>query len=1724
MRKRAAVALALLVVLVGLAAYKRHAVVHYVLVHAVALATGYDVRLTEERIGSSHAAFVGIEMRWRGRTVLRARRIDVWYSLRDLLPGSAHRFGLIGIALDDPSVALVAYADGTYDVPLHAKRALLPSLPAPPNAVPLRFFVRVTHGSIRFESTARGESLVVRNVEAAGRFDTAGRTHYAASGDVMAGEPKPFSLRGTVDPARGFAMQRFRASVLPLPALANMLLGSSDVAVLAGTAYDVDAKAFAIGQPYEPMHYGYSFGFTLLRGALTLPGLVKPIEGIDGRLSLFDDTLFIPHMRATLAGIPLRAQGAIYDFARPQIRVGVTGDGDLSQLRYAFAFSARQALVGPLKIGVLVEGSLHDPLIVATVRSPRIYYRGFPFDALHANVIYHHALIALAPLQFRYGGVAAYGEGSLELGTGVRERLDLHFEAPANRLPYAGALLGEEPLVGDAALSGTDLRVDVSGSLAAASGIDAAAALFDFGPNGVARVAPFWMSAGGGDLLAGFRLDRPSGTSAFWLSARDVRMGLARSGGALPNLALPQMPPIEGDVRSVGVVGGSRDGTLVLAGNVDAGRTAIARVPFDALQATFDGSLAGASISSVSARGPWGEFTGNGAFSGTSIVARGRFAGDLGALQPLAGGIAARGSARGDIAIGLLRDGVLVQVAGLKMEHASVAGVPVRRADGTLVISGDEVHVYDAHVMAAGGDLVASGSIGLRGARARGGTLSLVGSGLDAVALRALGVPLQGGRLALAGRMGRGASLPTFSGAASFADVGIAGHSLSGSTGVRFDGSNVRFAHAVAGIDGIYGFAQGEVANVASHAPSLAIHAVVPAGGIASALATLHEPSYAMDGTFDANLSIGGTIAGPSVSGEIGTPAGSVNGLPFLDGSAHIFAAPATLSASDGSVLVGTTRAAFDASLGANASEVDLRAPSATFSDFNNFFDTGDTLAGHGAVAFSLRRRGVRVRTDGNVDVRGFRYRSLPIGDTHAAWSSRRNVVRGSVVVGGPQGLLHASGSIALRPHARWQQTIERSRYDMRASVQNLDLGLWVAVLGFPAVPITGRAFGEASMTGAYPALHLDGSTQIRNGTFGRFPMNLFAMRFRSQGRRLEIQDGEIAGPGLDAQISGSLGLHARDPLDLHVRAQTNDLPSFLAQVTRVRVPLRGAFAGTLAVGGNFAAPIFDATFTGTNVHAAGVPIESLFGSVRLQGDKVELYDAGATFTRGTARITGDVPLRLRPPGVLRGAPISFTLDATNVDASILDSLFGYDTALGGTISTHVSLSGTVQDPRMSGNVRIQHGSYSSKLDEAPISNANAAIAFSGSHVSLASLTAHAGSGSIAAHGDANLAAPDGPAFSGSIVLDRAQFSSPQFGSATIDGPLRISRTTGDALLSGSLAMTNTTIPFAAFVGGAAGGAGVAGGWPIAFDLALKAGQNVRVRGSGYGAGLDISGTGDATLAGTLAAPTLLGRFDSTGGSLTYFDRSFRVLQGRVDFAPTDGIVPTLHAVATTTVVNPDPDVARNPFGSATITILVNGPVDDLKIDFVSDPTGYTRDQIIAMLAPFGGFISGIQFNPYEVEIPGGAAVAVNNAPVPGGVFVTRNGTLTVSQEAFSILNAQFASGLLAPIENVLGQTLGLGDVNLTLGYFGNVGVSVRRVLGKTVTAVYSSTFGQPSRQTFGLRFSPDQLDAAALQFFYQTGQLRLFQTPGDTFGPVLLGQPLEGQSGFSFTFQHFFH
>jgi autotransporter translocation and assembly factor TamB len=1749
-RKGLAIGLVAAVLLAGFATMRRHELLRFI-IGAAAGAAGYSVSIARQSIGFDGMQLRGVHVSRAGVPLLDAARIDVRYSLRDLLPGSTRRFGIAAIDIDAAKLSIVRAADGTYNFLGPPPRPGLPQarLPIEVDNVPVRFTLRMRDTSIEllepaaFDSSAR--RVVIGGFTVDASIDTSKVSRYRAHG-AFAGNrrPDPFTIDGTMDAVRGYAMHRARAPRFPLRALANYFADSPVIRVLKGRARNFDARLYALDvRPNVTPDYHANLQLDIDGGSLALAMLAAPVDDVRGRVQLVDDTFFLRRIDARLAGVTLHVTGGIYDFAggltgSPQLRLGISGDGDLSAFRHAFTFTRNEPMSGPLQIGVLVAGPIGDPVIVANAASGRAIYRNVPFDALRAGVVYHHSVVGFAPLTARYGSTQLSVRGTLETEKHLTSELALHVAGPASGMPFLNRLMGAEPVRLDAVAHGVDTNFSVQAAAASARGIGPMAALISLGPAGTAEVAPFWLHTAGGSLTGGYVLDRPHSSSAYWATASGLSLHTVAT--QFPGLTLPQVPELGGVLHSASIVGGNQGSTAAIAGTIDGGKLEIANVPFSFAHASFDGSPAAARLTGIVAAGPWGTFSGNGQMSSKAFVAGGDYRGTFEGLHQFIGSdLRAHGAIAGGASIAVEGDKIVVQGRNLRLHDASLRGIPVSSADLTLAIAGPELQVYSARAQAAGGRVVASGSLGLS-RRADPGSLALGVRNLDAAGLRGLGLPFDAGRITASGRLSAGTLIPEFHGGVAIAGGRMQKYAVSGNGDVALAGDRVELRRVTGSLGSTYANVDGSIGTLTGRAPSYALDAVVAAGDVANMLHALGYPSYQTQGTFNAKLHIGGSGSTPNVSGAVEAPAGNVNGLPFVEARAQLSASPYGVRAKAGSVRVGTTAARFDAAAGPHFTAVSVDAPKAVLSDFNNFFDAGDLLAGRGRVALAAEVDGSRVHSRGRIAIDGFAWHDLPIGETSADWASARDSVTGTVAIGGSEGRLRAAGSLQIRPSADIRSTILDSRYDLSANISNADLSLWTAAFGFAQLPVRGRADASLQLDGRFPDIGLRAQAAVRNGGVGPLALDTATASVHGQRGVVTIDTAEIATQGLQANASGTVGLRPNDPLDVSLHAATSQLPALISQFTGATVPVTGSFESTLHVGGTFHSPTFVAGIDATDVDAYGIAIASFFGEVRLHGRQLILSNAGATISGGELTLAGSLPLELAPLRVgPEDQPISFDVDAVGLNPAAFDGLFGSGTRLGGSIDGHFGLTGTIARPIVIGHATLQNGSYVSDVERTPITAAAGRLTFNRTSASIDRVSAKFGNGTVAASGRVafprGFAVQNGFSFVVKAIAHDAQLDLPEYGTGTVNADLALTKTpSSSSLLSGNVTLSDASLPFAAFVRAAQGGgdSSTPGGGlhlpPLAFDVTADAGRNVRVRGAGYGAGLDIGAAGSVRLAGTLASPQLIGTIASTGGTLTYFDRAFRVREGNVAFSQGAGLIPDIHAVATTSVVNPDPDRARNPYGVAEITIAVNGPIDGLKIDFDTNPPGYTRDQIISMVAPFGGFLNGIAFNaqsPYQVSSPGGITPLGAVSPLPPGAYQTRNGVITVGQEAFNILNAQFAAGLLAPLEGALGQGLGLSSIDLNLGYYGNVGVTATRLLGKTVSAIYATTFGIPQIQSFGIKMQPSAFTSATLNFFYQTGPTKLFQEPVTVIGPsnqLQLAQPLLGNSGFNVSVQRY--
>jgi hypothetical protein len=462
----------------------------------------------------------------------------------------------------------------------------------------------------------------------------------------------------------------------------------------------------------------------------------------------------------------------------------------------------------------------------------------------------------------------------------------------------------------------------------------------------------------------------------------------------------------------------------------------------------------------------------------------------------------------------------------------------------------------------------------------------------------------------------------------------------------------------------------------------------------------------------------------------------------------------------------------------------------------------------------------------------------------------------------------------------------------------------------------------------------------------------------------------------------------------------------------------------------------------------------------------------------------------------------------------------GSGTKLTGTVDGHLGIEGTVGAPRVLGSVSLSGASYVSNVETAPIREAAARLVFEGTSVALQAFHARVGGGTVDADGRLNLpvegAVTQGYAIN--ITAKAAQLNVPNFGGGTIDGTAQLLSGPRFPTLSGDVALTNATIPFAAIFrssGSATEPAAAGPAFDLGFNLRADA-KNIRIKSPI----IDVGAAGNIVLTGTLRSPRAAGEFTATrGGVFSTYQRLFRIQDATVTFDPSQGIVPKLDLHATAHVENPDPDPARNAIGSADITVAVTGPADAYTINYSSQPP-YSQAQIVALLVDLP-VLGSLNFGPSQLAGTLRGAPGESDAFLPPGVTPYQTGITPLQQEAFSLFNTQLTQRLLSPLENAFGGALGLTDLELTLDYGGRVGYTARQQLSRkhAVYATIGQVLSYPTRTQIGFASRPDPATTISFTYFQQNG------TPyysNSIFGntstvEVVNGvQPLSDRQGFS--------
>ena len=851
------------------------------------------------------------------------------------------------------------------------------------------------------------------------------------------------------------------------------------------------------------------------------------------------------------------------------------------------------------------------------------------------------------------------------------------------------------------------------------------------------------------------------------------------------------------------------------------------------------------------------------------------------------------------------------------------------------------------------------------------------------------------------------------------------------------------------------------------------------------------------EGTLDADVRVMGSGSTPNVAGSIAIPEGSLNGLRFHDASVGLAGTPAALRATNGRVTVGTSRLDFSGAFASRSQNVTLQSARIELADFNDYFDRGDTLGGHGSIALAARNEPQHVATSGRVRLAHTRVRRFDLGDASGDWYTTGRTVHTKLALGGEPGRVTESGEVTLAARDPLRDPLHRTDLALVARATRVDLGVWLPAVGV-VVPLIGRANADATVRGRYPGTAVVAHAALESGIVDRIPIRTAALDLRARDGRASISRAVLAFDNFDLTARGSAGFNPSAPLDLTAVARSANVGALAKTITGKTYDASGAVATTLHVTGSAARLAFDDVLDATDLRYAGYTVPHAHLEANVAPGRATLRTAQIELQTGSLTAAGFAPLDRRY-ALAKAGPVALSLTIANAALGQFATILPKGTRATGRLDGSVALGGTVTRPNLAGDVALSGGSFVGPALRSEIAGAVAQLSFGGTTATLHDAHATVGGGTIALDGNANvpsLLAPDRElAYALHVRSDGAVIDAPAYLRGRIRGALDLVRARDrDPVLSGNLAVTSARIPLTAILTPSAPTpTTTAKPLPLILALGVDVGRDVRVQGGPA----DIGAQGHLDVGGTLSAPTAQGELDSTGGTVSFY-RTFRLqYPSTLVFRPSNGLIPNVDATATTTVDNPPTDV----------TLHITGPTTQLDVALTSSPD-YSREQILGLLvgAQALGAVSGVQtlaangsrqINPFQAAAQGQL-----------GTLLTQN--------------------LLEPLSSQLGGAVGLSNLAINYSVGGSVDIGAQKKIFKNVNAVFAQSFNYPPRQSIGLVASPNDATAIQLTFFSQPSSNKFDTFEGSqallsSNQSVTSAQPARGASGFSFSFQRKF-
>ena len=499
---------------------------------------------------------------------------------------------------------------------------------------------------------------------------------------------------------------------------------------------------------------------------------------------------------------------------------------------------------------------------------------------------------------------------------------------------------------------------------------------------------------------------------------------------------------------------------------------------------------------------------------------------------------------------------------------------------------------------------------------------------------------------------------------------------------------------------------------------------------------------------------------------------------------------------------------------------------------------------------------------------------------------------------------------------------------------KNFDLSR-VRQLYLEELPVAGRGDFTLQASGTLDSPVINAAVHVRDLTLDRELTGDLFLEATTRGRELAVT-GHSQFPKGSLTVNGTIGMHGDYPANITAHMDHLDLDALWRAYLGDQLTGHSAVAGSVTLVG----PLRYTRQWRLDGNLTDVAVDVEYAKLHNQGPMRFTY-ADRTLQIPETHLVGEGTDVTGHGGIYYADAHRLDIAADGqVDLRLLGGIDPNLTA-GGQATIHMTLGGTVRDPRPLGTIEIKNGTANYAGITSGLSELNGRLVFTRDRIQIEQLTGHVGGGTLDFKGEAT-SYNQQLNFNLTAIGKDVRLRYPPGVSSMATAELHWAGTKAASTVSGGVLVTKLAVTpgfdFASYIERSRQTGAITPAnsplYNIKLDVAVRTAPELQMKT----AVARLSGDADLRLRGSVARPSVLGRADILEGDATFNGIKFRLERGDITFANPVAIEPQVSLQATTHVRNYDLDVT------------VTGTPDRLNVNYRSEPP-LPKSDIIALLA-----------------------------------------------------------------------------------------------------------------------------------------------------------------------------